>query len=492
MKPHRVVIVGGGVTGLVCALRLGEWASAKRLPVDVTVLEADTHFGGHLRSERVDEFLVDTGPDSWVLTKPHAAELARHIGLGAELIATRPEARRVYIAHNGQLHPLPEGLVLGVPTELLPLAATRLLSLRGKARAAMEPLVPRRAWGDDDDESIGGFLSRRLGTELTDRIAAPLLGGIFAGDASAISVRFTFPSFVEAEARHGSLVRAMRVQKVERARIIAEQEGKSASRNGAAPRPSAFMTVRSGVGTFIERLSQRVSEHATLRSGVRVTKLTRLPKDDPRGRWFVELGSGGLLADTVVLAAPAAVSGALLAGVDEPASQSLRAIPFASTATVFLAFDAGAVGRPLDASGFLVPKSEGRPLLASTWVSSKWQGRAPAGKVLLRAFFGGPAGEEVLERDDEALGRLAFDELDRVMGFSRPPLFRKVYRYLRASPQPLVGHGKRVKALQARVEAVGGLHVAGGGIGGVGIPDCVRQGEDVAARIVAGLADDAN
>jgi len=473
-EPH-VVVVGGGVTGLAAARGLVEG----RPGVRVTLLEASGRLGGRLCTERRDGFLYDTGPDSWVANKPLPTELARALGLGAELVGTIPANRRVYIAWGGKLHPMPEGLVLGIPTRVMPIVRTPLFTLAGKLRMAREVFVPPRAWAEGEDESVSDFITRRLGHELSDRLAAPLLGGIFAGDASGISVRAAFPQLVEAERAHGSLVKAMRAQM--RARAVA-------SGRGAAP--SAFVTLAGGVGTLVDALEKDLGPRTTLRKDAPVRALER------RGQRFVVHvgglagtgGAGELEADAVVLAAPASITASLVRELAPSACAELAGIPFASTATVFLAFDRAEVAHPLDATGFVVPRSMGRPLLASTWVSSKWAGRAPEGKVLLRAFFGGAWGEDILARGDDALVRLALDELRALMGALGEPRDARVYRYDHASPQPLVGHLARVARIQDALAAHPGLFAVGGGIAGIGIPDCVRQGQDAARSALSHLA----
>jgi oxygen-dependent protoporphyrinogen oxidase len=466
---RRVVIVGGGVTGLATAHALLSGARKKGVHVGVTLVERSARLGGSIITEKRDGFTIDGGPDSWVAAKPFATSLAKELGLGDALVPTIEATRRVYVAHDDALHVLPEGLVLAVPTRITPVVTTRLFSWRGKLRMGMEPLVRRQTSGDD--ESIADFVTRRLGREVSDRLAAPMLGGIFAGDANALSMRATFPQMVEMERKYGSLVRGMRAQR------------RAAAGNGKAP--SAFLSLRDGVGTLIDALAAAIGDARVLTSTL-VRSVSKLPEGDARGRYAVDLEGGEpLFADDVVLTAPTYGVAAAIRGLDAAMADELDGIPYVSTATVFLAYRRDEVRHPLDAVGFIVPRALGRPLLASTWVSSKWEGRAPDGHVLIRAFFGGAWGESTLANDDEALVALARRELGDLMQLDATPLFSRVFRFDRASAQPIVGHLARVARVREQLTNYPGLRIAGAGFGGIGIPECVRQGNETAAAILA-------
>jgi oxygen-dependent protoporphyrinogen oxidase len=480
-RAPRVVVIGGGVTGLATARALLAAARAKSCAIDVVVLEKNARHGGNIITHRQEGFTLDGGPDSWVAAKPHATDLARGLGLGAELMPTIEATRHVYVAHGDALHLLPEGLVLAVPTRVMPIVRTRLFSWPAKLRMAMEPFIPRRK--SNDDESIGDFVTRRLGREVNERLASPLLGGIFAGDASQLSIRATFPQFVDIEAKHGSLVRAMRSQRKAQA---AAAKGK----HGA----SAFLSLRGGMSTLIDALARDVESAASVRRGASVASITRLDggnATDERGRYAVDVeGAGPIFADHVVVAAPAHAAARALASLDDTLARELAEIRYASTATAFLALRRSDVAHPLDAVGFIVPRALSRPILAATWVSSKWESRAPGGHVLMRAFFGGAWGEDVLAKDDDALAAIALAELRRFMRIDGAPLFSKVFRFDRSNPQPLVGHGARLDRIRARLarhEHLAAVHVIGSGYDGVGIPDCVRQATRTADDIVRAL-----
>ncbi len=451
----RVIVVGGGITGLACAYRL-------RDAHDVTVLEASQRVGGNITTLRKDGFVIDGGPDSWVASKPHATRLAKDVGLGEQLIGTRPETRRVYVAHKGKLRPLPEGLVLGIPSRVMPMLKTSLFSPLGKLRMGLEPLVRRRP--DTDDESVQDFFVRRLGSEAADRLAGPLLGGIFAGDASKLSVRAAFPQLLEWEKQYGSLVLAMRA---------ANKQAKVA--NAGGPPKSAFLSLRDGIATLPEAVARALGDRVRTAAAVR-----SLCRDEDR--WRVTLVSGEeLVADRVVLATPQRALPDIVRALDAELAREVEQIRIGSSATVFFAYRRLQIAHSLDAVGFIVPRAENTRVLASTWVSSKWPHRAPEGHALIRAFFGGIGHEEILERSDAELVAIALEELPKLMGaFLGEPLFTRVFRWTKASPQPEVGHLELMKRVHQRVGAHPGLFIAGNGYDGNGIPDCIKQGEQAA------------
>lgn len=474
----RVVIVGGGITGLAAAHALEK--SEQRCVV--RLVEAGPQLGGNLKTVHHNGFVIDGGPDSWVAAKPHATRLAQEVGLGDELIGTRPDAKRVYIVWQRKLHPMPEGLVLGIPTEVKPLVDTDLLGWDAKLRAGLDLLVPPRVWKDENDESIGAFVTRRLGSEIADRIVNPLLGGIFAGDPDALSVRACVPQLVDAEREHGSLIRAMRALKQKRRAQASSPSG--AQRPSRASESSAFLSLKRGVGDLVLHVAHKLRDAEVTTSSVS-RRIDRLPDGDPRGRWIVETSRGPLHADELALTVPANIAGPLVRDFDPELSELCGNLDYASVATIFLAYRKFDVRHPLDAVGFLVPRVENRPILACSFVSSKWEHRAPTGQVLLRVFVGGAGHEDVVNRDDDDLVRVAREQLLDLLGIDRPPAFTKIFRFRQSSPQPHVGHIPRVRRLLARAEKHRGLYIGGNGYIGTGIPDAVRQGEEIAARIAS-------
>lgn len=489
-RPH-VVVVGAGITGLAAAHRLATAAPDLAL----TVLEARARPGGNIATERRRGFLLDGGPDAYLRTKPEATRLINELGLGDELVS--PLARSAYVAWRGRLERLPGGMALAVPTRLGPLLSTPLLSWEAKLRVLGDLLLPS-GWGRPAgaEESLAAFIRRRFGDEVARVLADPLLGGIYAGDAEALSAEATFPQLVRLEARHGSLIRALAMAPLAATGPRAPAPGPAAARAaapGGGPRallgwlrraeaqaPSPFLTLRPGLGALIAALTARLPAGA-LRLGVAATAIEPLPD----GYAVVCAGGERLRADAVIVAAPAHEAARLVP--DVRLGGELAAIPYVSTATVFLGFDAAAMRHPLDGVGFIVPRGEAR-VTAGTWVSSKWAGRAPAGSVLLRAFVGGARDPHAVDaHDDAALVDLALAELERLMGSLGRPRLRRVFRHVAANPQPVVGHLARLARIKERLATLPGLYVTGAAFDGVGMPDCIRQGEAAALAAVARL-----
>lgn len=473
MQPRRVVIVGGGITGLAAAYRLLEARQdASGAPIAVTLLEARPRLGGNIRTERREGFLIDGGPDSFVVTKPQAAALCKEVGLGDRLIPTTPKNRKVYVLHRGALERLPEGLLLGVPTRILPMVQTSLLSWPTKARMALDLVIPRRASGGD--ESVGHFIRRRLGGAAVAQLAEPLLGGIYMGNVETLSMQSTFPQLLELEHKHGSLIRGAIAQMA--ARAVAPGQ----------PPASPFQSLLGGMGELIDTLAARIEKAGgEIRIGAEVTAIRR----GAAGAGFL-LGTrrdagevAEIAADDVVLCTPAYVAADALDGLDRDLSATLRQIPYLSTATVVCGYHRADVAHPLDASGLIVPRGEGRRIVAATFISSKWSARAPSDATLLRVFVGGHRDAGALSQSDEELIALARSELATLIGVRARPILARVYRYARANAQPVIGHAARVQKIRALAERHPGLHFAGAAFDGVGIPDCVRQGGEVAARI---------
>jgi oxygen-dependent protoporphyrinogen oxidase len=453
----RIVVLGGGISGLA-------FAHAMRGRADVTVLEKAPRAGGNLRTTRRDGYLIDDGGDSWVSNKPQATELARDLGLGDRLIGTIPENRRVYVVgRDGKLVPFPEGLTLGLPTRLRPVLRTPLLTWKGKARAALDLVLPvgfGRIEGEGGDESVGAWVERRFGREVVDALAGPLLGGLYTGDVSTLSMRASFPQLAALEKPGGVILAARRLAR--------------AAPTG--PKASAFTSLRGSVGELVDALVSAIGP--ALRLGVEVRSLAR-----EGTKWKVAVAEGEpLIADHVVLTGPAHVAAPLLAPHDAIAAETLASIPYGSAATVFLAFPREAVAHPLDATGYIVPASVRRHALASTWVSSKWEGRAPPGRVLMRVFFGG----DDVERDDASLVSLAREEVRLRLGITVEPSLTHIGRFRRGSPQPRVGHPARMDRLRSRLVSLGGIHLLGSAYDGVGISDCVRQARSLALGIGGG------
>jgi oxygen-dependent protoporphyrinogen oxidase len=461
----QVIIVGGGIAGLSAAFEL------HRRGISFTLLEAGGRAGGVVLSEQIDGFTIDAGPDALLVQKPEAIRLCEELGLKERLVATK-RPRVAYIQRDGRLHPLPAASVLGIPTKWGPFIRTPLFSWSGKLRMGMELAIAKHAV---DDESIGAFMERRFGTEAKEYLAEPLLAGIHAGDVDRLSLRALFPRFVEVERTHGSLLRGFRKEPLRRAGAA----GGTASTEGDDG--GVFRSLSGGLSELITALVRALpAESIRLR-----TPATAVSRDESGYR--VATGAETLGAESVLLASPAFVTARIVRSFDATLAELCEQVPYASTATIALAFPRSAVAHPLNGSGFVVPRVERTGILAASWLSSKWPGRAPDGRVLMRTFVGGARDPKGVERDDDELVALSIDALRRLLGISGEPLFSRVYRWERASAQHEVGHIGRLARIEEALARHPGLFVTGSGFRGVGIPDCVADGRATAAKVDAWL-----
>lgn len=478
--PHskQILIVGGGVSGMAAAHRVVELAAEKGLPVSVRVLEASDQLGGSIVTNRHDGFLVEAGPDSFITQKPWGLALCRRLGLAGEIIATNPACRRTFVVRKGRLHPIPEGFLLLAPSRIMPFVTSRLFSWPGKLRMGLDLVLPAKDHGDDGDESLASFVRRRFGREALERVAQPLVGGIYTADPEKLSLRATMPRFLEMEAEHRSLILAMRRGAKAMARAVRERQTKQSVDSGA--RYSMFVSLASGMSRLIEMLSSRLPA-GSVRMNAPVTRVARVG-----GRWQVSTADRSLeTADAVILTCGAHGSAKLVRPFDAMLADKLASIEYASSATMSLAFRREDVPNPLNGFGFVVPAIERRTLIAVTFSSVKFAGRAPDGWVLMRAFLGGAMQPEVYDTSDEQLRRAVLRDLRDLIGIVSPPRFVELYRWPKSMPQYPVGHLGDVADIRRRVAAWPGLAIAGSAFGGVGIPDCVHSGETAAEAVVA-------
>jgi protoporphyrinogen/coproporphyrinogen III oxidase len=494
---RRVVIVGGGITGLSAAYQVTRSDPSARL----TLLENRQRLGGNILTERRDGFVLDAGPDSFLSTKLDAINLCSELGLSQELITPQARGRDVYMVHAGRLTRMPAGMVLAVPTRIGPLLGTPLLSRSAKLRVLGDLLQRSRSNGSGGhgDESIQSFITRHFGPEAAQSIAAPLLGGIYAGNIGELSMAATFPQLVQLEREHGSVIFGFFKRELELAKAANRHSESRGAANGASAmgtrlaelghllswffrpegqRPSPFLSFRNGLGSLIDALARALPAGST-----RLASAVKAVAPDETGLRVV-LESGEVLsADAVILAVPAHAAARI--AQDPELCADLGAIRYESTATVFLALRRSAIQHPLDASGFVVAPNLAK-ILAATWVTSKWAERAPNDCVLIRAFVGGARDpKRVLESTDEELVALARSELETLMGNLGEPLFTRVFRHVDASPQPLVGHRELLRRIEQNLAHTPGLYLAGAAYDGIGIPDCIRQGRAAAERALA-------
>jgi len=512
-----IAVIGGGMAGLGAAHALeSARAAAGAAPFDWVLFERADYFGGKVRTERVDGFVIEGGPDSFIVEKPWPIELARKLGISDRLLDSNEDVRRSYVFSRRRLHELPEGLILMVPTRLLPFAASSLISLRGKLRMGLDLVLPRGA--AVADESLGDFVRRRLGAEALAKVAEPIVAGIHAGDPEQMSVRATFPMFLEMEREHRSLIVGMIRRRQARLRAAAARAGagKGASAGtgagggtGAPRKPRAyFLSFRTGLADLADAVVADLPAER-LREGVAVESLAPEPAgatgpvgDDadssgaaagfpcPSG-YRLRLSDGSeQVVQAVVLAGPAFASAELLGGIAASpaaaaAAESLAAIPYVSTATVSLAYRRADVARPLHGFGFVVPRAEERGIMAGTFSSLKFDGRAPDDAVLVRAFVGRAGREGAVTLPDDELVALVRAELASILGLRAEPLLTRVFRWPQGMPQYRVGHAALIERVEAAVGEVPGVELAGGYLHGIGIGDCIREGAAAAARAIA-------
>jgi oxygen-dependent protoporphyrinogen oxidase len=443
-----IIIVGGGITGLAAAFEL----EARGIPFQL--LEATSRIGGLIHTDHVEGFTIEAGADSLLAQKPSGLELCEALGLGPRLLSTNVP-RTAFVLERGRLHALPPASVLGIPTSWRGLSAYSLLPWSARARLAMEPLVPAR---QTTDESVAAFFRRRFGRATVDRIAGPLLGGIHAGDVEALSIRSLFPRFADSEARGESILRTFR------------HTHRAPSGDGLFRAPAA------GMSEIVLAIERRLPAGSILRD----SPAAAIDRADPG--WRVKATSRAVDAHAVIVAAPAHVAADLLAPLDARAAELCRAVPYVSTASVALAWPRSSIRHPLAGSGFVVARRHNDVrITACSWVSSKWDGRAPAGQALLRAFIGGAHDPDAVVLSDDQLIDTVTRELAAILQIDDPPTLARVYRWPRAGAQHIVGHHARVQEIEARLGALPGLFVAGSGFRAIGVPDCVADGRATAA-----------
>jgi protoporphyrinogen/coproporphyrinogen III oxidase len=461
-KDRHVVIVGGGIAGLSAAWRLQQLRQESSAHYQITLLESSSQLGGKLRTEHVDGLTIESGPDSFLSYKPAGIQFARELGIEDQIIGTRDSGAGTFILRDGQLEPLPEGITMLVPTKLGPLARSRLLSPRGKARMAAEYFVPPKQ--DDADESIGSFITRRLGREAFEHMAQPLLSGIFAGDADQLSLAATFPRLREIERTHGGLIKGMLEQR------------RTAAKPDQAEKPAypPFVSFAGGMGYLADAVTKRL-DAVNLRTN---TKATRIGRSEHG--YLVYLGSEIVRADEILLATPADVSADLIGILDGELAALLRRIPYVSSATISLAYRTSDVQGLQAGRGFVIPHVENRELTAVTWASNKFDGRAPAGMSLLRTFVGRAGREDAVGLSDRELLAVVKRELFEILGIEAEPVLHRINRWHRAMPQYVIGHVDRVQQIDHRIQSLPGISLLGAAFHGVGIPDCISSGTNSA------------
>lgn len=473
MTAHKkVIVVGGGITGLAAAHRVLELARGAGRAVDVQLFEANDRLGGTIKTTHRDGFLIEGGPDSFITQKPWGLALCRRLGIDSQLIQTNPACRRTFVVREGVMHAVPEGFLLLAPTKIMPFAMSRLFSWRGKLRMGMDLILPRRHHGPDTDESLSSFVRRRFGHEALERVAQPLVGGIYTADPEDLSLRATMPRFLDMEVAHRSIILGMRKGR----------KSAQAPAGDSGARYSLFVSFERGMSTLIDTLAGRLPPGA-VHLDARAQRFVR-----EEGGWTLHLSDGSAhSADAVILACPAYASASLLRPLDTMLADELDAIRYASSATMTIAVRNEQLPRPLDGFGFVVPAVETRSLIAVTLSSTKFAGRAPEGYTLMRAFLGGAMHAHVYDLPDDVLRESILRDLRDLMGVTGEPLFIEMHRWPRSMPQYPVGHLDRVRRIDTQLEKLPGVALAGNAFGGVGVPDCVHSAEKAVDRLLSAM-----
>jgi len=464
---RRIAIIGGGISGLAAAFALEETRRSGSLPIEYVLFEASPRLGGVMVTDRVEGCLVEAGPDSFLTEKPWAIDLCKKLGLADQLIGSNDPERKTYILVKGKLVVMPDGLMFMVPTKILPTVFSPLFSLRSKIRMASEWFHPPRA--ASADETVAEFVERHYGPEMVDRLADPLLSGVYGGEASQLSVRAVLPRFSDMEAKHGSLGRAM---------LAARKKMAGATKRSAAP---LFTSLKEGMQQMVDALVARLDPSALRVSSAVQSVIAQ------EGGWTVAAGYQSDHFDALIVATPATAAASVLRMTDEKLAAELGEIRYSSSVTVTLGYDEN-VRRSLPPGfGFLVPRSEGRRMLAATFVHNKFPHRAPENRAIVRCFLGGARDEQILESHEDDILRIVRAELKLILGLAAEPLFARVYKWKGAMAQYGVGHLERLQRIDTLCQKLPGLALAGNGYSGIGVPDCVRSGTEAAGKVLAAL-----
>ncbi|MBI4368801.1 MAG: protoporphyrinogen oxidase [Elusimicrobia bacterium] len=466
----RLVIIGGGITGLAAAHELCiRGSNVSRRGIQVELLEKSDRLGGKIWTQKHGDFLLEAGPDSFLTTQPQAYDLCRELGLGGDLLASNQKQNDIFLLRQGRLKRLPDGLNSMIPSRFWPLAATTLLSWPQKLRALGDLVLPRKS--DEADESVHDFFCRRLGRGIFETLIEPLLAGVYAGDARELSLKSALPQIYELEQRHRSLILGMMRQ----ARLPDKKMRSSAP--GEPPR-TMFMTLKNGLSQLPLKMAGAIGDQVIHRQ----SQATRIRRQD-QGYLIDQAHGSSIRADAVLLAAPAQESGIPLETLDAAMSVFLKSWPRTSSAVVTLVYHKEDVGRELAGFGFLAPKSEGKAILGSTWTAMKFPGRTPEGFAVFRFFLGGSGREAVVAQDDAFILNLVKEEARGLLRISGEPKVQALQRWIEGNPLYRVGHGARLRQLESLLERHPGLFLAGASYRGVGIPNCISQGREAAQKI---------
>jgi protoporphyrinogen/coproporphyrinogen III oxidase len=467
----KFAIIGAGISGLSAANRLLEMSGSNNIPIDLAVYEAGNRVGGVICTRTYGDFILECGPDSFITQKPWALDLCKRLGLEDKLISTNEKFRRTYVAHQGKLVPLPDGFMMMAPTNWLSFMGSPLFTLPGKLRMALDLVLPKKK--STQDETLADFVTRRLGKEALDKIAQPMIGGIYTSDPQKLSLRATMPRFLDLEKKHGSVIRGLISDKK-------KTGGKSKEDSGA--RYSLFLSLRDGMQSLVDALANKLPPGA-----VRLETAVSSFRHES-GKWLVVTADGAQETyDGLVIATQSNHAARMLQSVDAKLSEEVAGIPLASSAVLSLIYKREDIAHPLDGFGFVVPAAEKRSIIACTFSSIKFKNRSPSGKVIIRAFVGGALNHQILKLTDDELEQAARNDLELYLGIKIAPLSSSLFRYPDSMPQYHVGHLEKVERIEAILRNYPGLAIAGNAFHGVGIPDCIHSGEAAAESVFGAL-----
>jgi protoporphyrinogen/coproporphyrinogen III oxidase len=465
-EKRKVVIIGGGITGLTAAYYLQKEAREKSLPLEVTIIEATHRLGGKMQTVVKDGYVIERGPDSFLARKQSAYRLAKEVGMEDKLVNN--STGKSYVLANGRLHPMPGGSIMGVPTQLAPFLTTGLFSPIGKLRAAADFVLPRS--NAEKDQSLGQFFRRRLGDEVVENLIEPLLSGIYAGDIDQLSLMSTFPQFYEVEQKYRSLIIGMKKS---------TPPPKNTGQNGKSK--GIFLTFTTGLQSFADAIEAKLEPGSVLK-GIKVESATKKDKG-----YELKLNNGQLInADSIVSAVGHHVLPSIFS--NHKFFEVLKEMPSTSVATVALAFPKEAIEKDIDGTGFVVSRKSDYTITACTWTHKKWPHTTPEGKVLLRCYVGRAGDEAVVDLSDDQIIKIVLDDLNKIMNIKLEPEFAVISRWKEAMPQYTVGHKQRIETVKRHlVEELPGVFVAGSSFEGLGIPDCIDQGEAAVEKVLTYL-----
>ncbi|XJZ28120.1 protoporphyrinogen oxidase [Bacillota bacterium Lsc_1132] len=461
----KVVIIGGGITGLTTAFYLQKWIRERELPLEIKLIEASHRLGGKMQTVVRDGFTIERGPDSFLARKTSMIRLAKEVGMEGELVHNSTGTS--YVLVNEQLFSMPGGSIMGIPTKLGPFVTTGLFSIPGKIRAAADFILPKSESGKD--QSLGEFFRRRLGDEVVENLIEPLLSGIYAGDIDQLSLMSTFPQFYEVEQKYRSLIIGMK-------KSSAPQPAKTVKSSEKAK--GAFLTFKTGLQSFAEAIEAHLDPKVVLK-GHRVKKIAKAGQE-----YELYLNNGEMLpADAIVAATPHKITQTMFS--DYRFFDPFKSVPSTSVATVALAFPEEAVMKDIDGTGFVVTRNSDYTITACTWTHKKWAHSTPKGKVLLRCYVGRAGDETIVDLSDDQIVKIVLDDLSKTMDITMEPDFAIVSRWNNSMPQYTVGHKQRLETINKHIaEELPGVFLAGSSYGGVGMPDCVDQGEAAVKKIL--------